>query len=110
MADWIQKKLIQQSEIMMYLPTNLGFTDASISASIASYNELVMLKNKLLVPQEEKNPQLIEIQSQISTLNKNLLASLDNLKKSLEIQLQQLNTEATKVSSKISNIPVIERG
>ena len=57
-----------------------------------------------------KNPQLIQIQTELTTLNKNLLSSLANLKKSLEIQLNQLELEAQKTNRKIATIPLIERG
>ena len=110
LASWIQKKLKKESKANSVLPSNLGFTDLSITTSIISYNDLVLKKNTLLVTAGIKNPQLIEIQNQISTLNKNLLSSLDNLKKSLEIQLSQLNLAASKSSSKVSSIPLIERG
>ena len=109
LANWIQKKLSKQSLDNDVLPTNLGFTDVGISSAIERYNELVLNKNRLLVTAGARNPQLIEMQSQITTLNKNLLSSLENLKKSLEIQLRQLNMEAQKVTSKISKIPLIER-
>ena len=110
LAIWIQKKLNKESKENDVLPTNLGFTDVSITNSIQSYNELVLKKNKLLITAGLKNPQLIDIQRQISTLNRNLLSSLNNLKKSLEIQLQQLNIESNKTNSNIANIPLIERG
>ena len=109
LANWIQKKLTKESEENDVLPTNLGFTDASITTSIQEYNELVLDKNKLLVTAGKRNPQLIEVQKRISTLNANLLSSLENLKKSLEIQLVQLNKEAKKAISKIATIPSIER-
>ncbi|TXD47804.1 GumC family protein, partial [Polaribacter sp. IC063] len=110
LANWIQKKLIKESETNDVLPTNLGFTDASITQSILNYNELVLLKNRLLVTAGNRNPQLIQIQTEISTLNKNLLSSLENLKKSLEIQLKQLDLEEKRVTSKIAKIPMVERG
>jgi len=110
LAEWIQEKLNKESKDNDVLPTNLGFTDLTITSSIQAYNELVLNKNRLLVTAGDRNPQLIETQSRITTLNKNLLSSLANLKKSLEIQLSQLNSEAQKVSSKISEIPLIERG
>jgi capsular exopolysaccharide synthesis family protein len=110
LANWIQKKLTKESAQNEVLPTNLGFTDASITGSIQAYNELVLDKNRLLVTAGDKNPQLVEVQKRITTLNLNLLSSLANLRKSLEIQLSQLNIEADKVAAKISNIPLIERG
>ncbi|WP_297815721.1 GNVR domain-containing protein [uncultured Polaribacter sp.] len=100
----------KETETNEVLPTNLGFQDANIVTSIVNYNELVLDKNRLLVTAGDRNPQLIGVQSRISTLNQNLLSSLDNLKKSLEIQLSQLNIEAKNSNSKISDIPLIERG
>ena len=87
LAEWIYKKLQKETETNEVLPTNLGFQDANIVTSIVNYNELVLDKNRLLVTAGDRNPQLIGVQSRISTLNQNLLSSLDNLKKSLEIQL-----------------------
>lgn len=110
LANWIQEKLNKQAQDKDVLPTNLGFTDGAISSAIVSYNELILQKNTLLVTAGVKNPQLIEIKNRINTLQQNLLASISNLKKSLEIQLKQLNIEAQKVNAKISNIPLIERG
>ncbi|WP_334058750.1 GumC family protein [Polaribacter sp. P097] len=110
LANWIQKKLKVQAQDNDVLPTNLGFTDESISAAIQSYNDLVLQKNTLLTTAGIKNPRLIEIQNQINTLQQNLLSSIANLKNSLEIQLSQLNNEARKVNAKIANIPLIERG
>ena len=110
LANWIQKKLKKESKENDVLPTNLGFTDVSITSSIERYNELVLKKNKLLITAGLKNPQLLDIQRQILTLNRNLLSSLNNLTKSLEIQLQQLNVESNKTNSNIANIPLIERG
>ncbi|EAQ42167.1 polysaccharide biosynthesis tyrosine autokinase [Polaribacter sp. MED152] len=110
LADWIQKKLQVQAQDNDVLPTNLGFTDESISTAIQSYNDLVLQKNTLLTTAGIKNPRLIEIQNQINTLQQNLLSSIANLKNSLEIQLSQINAEARKVNAKIANIPLIERG
>ncbi|MBU3010322.1 polysaccharide biosynthesis tyrosine autokinase [Polaribacter vadi] len=110
LANWILKKLGKESETNEIIPTNLGFTDAAITSSIAQYNELVLQKNKLVVIAGKLNPQLIELNRQIEVLKKSLLASISNLQKSLEIQLEQLKQEAQKVSAKISNIPLIERG
>ena len=110
LAEWIYKKLQKETETNEVLPTNLGFQDANIVTSIVNYNELVLDKNRLLVTAGDRNPQLIGVQSRISTLNQNLLSSLQNLKKSLEIQLSQLNIQARNSNSKISDIPLIERG
>ena len=81
LADWIQKKLTKEATQNEVLPTNLGFTDVSITTSIQAYNELVLDKNKLLVTAGDKNPQLMAVQKRITTLNQNLLSSLANLRK-----------------------------
>ena len=44
LAEWIQEKLNKESKNNDVLPTNLGFTDLSITSSIQRYNELVQNK------------------------------------------------------------------
>ena len=110
LAESIQKLLNKASQREDILPTNLGFTDSSISKTITNYNNLIINKNKLSITAGFKNPELIQFKSQISNLRANLKSSFNNLINSLKIKLNQLNNEALKINSKVSLLPVIERG
>ncbi|MGB0880109.1 MAG: polysaccharide biosynthesis tyrosine autokinase, partial [Polaribacter sp.] len=109
LAKWIQENIEQQSEDES-LPQNLGFTDTNISQSIMTYNELVSKRNRLSISAGDKNPLLVQYQSEIVTLKSNIKKSISNLIYSLEAKLNQLNEEASKVNARVSSIPVIERG
>ena len=71
---------------------------------------MVVFKNRLSVNAGDKNPQIIQYQKEINSLKNNLRNSISNLITSLETQYAQLNREANKINSKVSAIPVLERG
>ena len=109
LAKWIQESIEKQSKDES-LPQSLGFADANISQSILNYNELVSKKNRLSVNAGDKNPLLVQYQSEIVILKTNIKKSISNLIYSLESELNQLNEEASKVNARVSSIPIIERG
>jgi capsular exopolysaccharide synthesis family protein len=92
------------------LPQNLVFSEGVISHSIRSYNELVILRNRLGVNAGSKNPQILQYQNEIKALKSNLKNSISNLIVSLELEFNQINIEANKIQNKISSIPLLERG
>ncbi|WP_165732985.1 polysaccharide biosynthesis tyrosine autokinase [Polaribacter sp. 20A6] len=109
-AEGVLKNIKNQSNTDETLPQNLGFSEGSISESIKAYNELVVYKNRLSVNAGDKNPQIIQYQKEINSLKLNLRNSISNLIASLQTQYAQINTEANKINSKVSAIPVLERG
>lgn len=109
-AERIEELLNQESEKEDILPTGLGFDDSSISQAIRNYNQLILLRNKTQLSAGEKNPVLRQIKSNIENQKSNLLRSISNVTSSLELQLQQLKKEETKVLSRVKSIPENERG
>ena len=109
LASWIKERLTEQAKEDDILPSNLGFTNVNITEAINNYNALILQKKKLVVNAGVKNPQLIELESQINSLKANLMSSLQNLITSLEFQSSQLKRQESQFKSKISSIPVNER-
>ncbi|WP_282071737.1 GumC family protein [Polaribacter atrinae] len=109
-AEGVLENISKQSNNDETLPQNLGFSEGSISQSIKAYNELVVYKNRLSVNAGDKNPQIIQYQKEINSLKVNLRNSISNLITSLETQYDQISREANKINSKVSAIPVLERG
>ena len=109
-AEGVLANINKQSNIDETLPQNLGFSEGSISGSIKAYNELVVFKNRLSVNAGDKNPQIIQYQKEINSLKINLKSSISNLITSLKTQYAQINKEANKINSKVSAIPILERG
>ena len=110
LAKWVQESLENSNNLQELLPQNLGFSEASIVSSIETYNQLVITRNRLLQNAGVSNPVLVQLTQELSAARKNLATSINNLIYSLELQNEQLAKEANIVNSKVSSIPILERG
>jgi len=106
----IQQEIQQQTDSIRVLPVNLGFEDAITSTSINKYNELVLKKNRLDITAGKQNPSLLALVDELKILQRNLLANLKNLEKSLQIQISKVQEQVNKTQQKVNAIPLIERG
>ncbi|QOD62062.1 polysaccharide biosynthesis tyrosine autokinase [Polaribacter haliotis] len=109
-AESISNNLRKNNSSDKTLPQILGFSDPSVSSSIDRYNELVLAKNKLSINAGEKNPEILQLMSEIENLRLNLGKSIENLIFSLKSELNSLQRAASLVNNKVSSIPTIERG
>lgn len=105
MLDYMDR-IENSSELV---PSNLGLSDQSIQQSIDEYNKLVQERNKALKTSSAKNPFVINTESQILALRKNLKGSLENHKRGLEVKLTEYRRSENKINSQISSVPKYER-
>ncbi|XCF05091.1 polysaccharide biosynthesis tyrosine autokinase [Tamlana crocina] len=87
------------------LPTNLGLADESITATAAKYNELLTERQTRLRSSSEKNPIIINLDEQLSTLRNSLRQSLDNSAKTVKLRMNSLQNQLSKVNSKLYAVP-----
>lgn len=104
MIDYVEKG--DESDL---LPTNLGIEKEGVAAAVNSYNQLVLERNRILGSSTEKNPIIVNLNEQISSVKSTVLASLNNAKTSLKIAKDDLNKQESIVGSKISSIPKKEK-
>ncbi|MDR0834548.1 MAG: hypothetical protein LBN93_10280 [Candidatus Symbiothrix sp.] len=89
------------------IPFNLN-TDATVSDVITNYNNALMKRNESY----KSNIQSSLAQSQdeqIEAQRKNLLLSLENMKKGLGISLHNLSKKEAEFNAKIGHIPTVEK-
>lgn len=110
LVQWAEEEISKQSSEYEILPANLGFSDENISKSIEDFNQLVLERFKLERIAGDKNPSMISVEKQIKVLKKNLQANLNNLKTSIEIQLNKVSENSKNVKNRVSQFPAIERG
>ncbi len=108
--NWAEEEIKQLLTKNDILPANLGFSDESISKGIDQINTLLLERKKLLRFSGKKNPSIITLNNQIKDLQQNLLSNLKNLKKSIQIRLNETNVELKKLQETVNKIPNIERG
>lgn len=108
-AEYMANYLLEHNTPADLIPSNLGLEDASVSTVIASYNTLVLERNRILKNSSEKNPVVMNLDAQILNLRKSLQESLQNYKESLRIKLAELNKQENGINTKIAAVPKYER-
>ena len=109
LAEFMIDYLTKHSDPNELVPSNLGFEDLSIGKLIETYNTLVLERNRISKNSSEKNPIIINLNNQISSLNKSLKESLNNVKSSLTIKSKELDKQENILNSKIASVPKYER-
>lgn len=108
MANYMLEELSKKDRTKP-LPGNIGLSDPSAVALIGEFNTLVLQRNRILKSSSAINPIIINIDSQLAILKNNLISSLNNLKSSLQIQINALSKQSGRISSRIASIPKNER-
>lgn len=109
MVDYMKDHLAKNNSNSDLLPADIGIADNSVSQITKSHNELVLERNRILKGSSEKNPTVINLNSQIEALKANLEQSLDNMKSTSQITLNTLNREDARIRSQIYSAPTKER-
>lgn len=91
------------------LPANLGIAGDGLISLIQQYNQLVLERNQLLANTTETHPTIVTLTEQLSELKANILQSLNNLKKSLDISLADLKKQERYIGRQLASIPLKEK-
>ncbi|SDD94242.1 GumC family protein [Riemerella columbipharyngis] len=91
------------------LPSAVGLDSPTASAGIASYNELVLTRSRLLASATPDHPSVIEISKQLDRLKSSILQGLEKTKKGLEISSSELQLEQNNIASNVSRLPSLEQ-
>lgn len=108
LLDYLLQETKEQNKKSDLLP-NIGIADASISQVTRNHNELVAQRDKLLKNSSEKNPIVINLNTQIDALKDNLVQSVGNMKKSNEITLNSLYKEDARIGGQLFSAPTKQR-
>jgi tyrosine-protein kinase Etk/Wzc len=91
------------------IPANLGMGDGAISALSARYSELLSNRQRLMRSAGEKNLVVVELDQTLSNIRKNLRQNIDNAIRSLNIRINSLENQSSRINSKIFSVPGQER-
>lgn len=104
MVKYIQGYLHDANNIDRVLPANSGIVSVPLESQISEYNELLIRRNRLQANSSETNPLVVDLDQSLVSLRSVITASLDNVLRSLNTQIQALeNSEKQNVSRIASN-------
>ena len=105
MAQYILGILKDKSTRHQLLPTNSGINNQVAEAQITQYNTMLLQLKNNLVGTSSQNPLIIKQEKELTEVRKNILATIENHIKTLEIQLKALEGYNGEANSKISSNP-----
>ena len=91
------------------LPGNIGLSNPEIIRLVSDYNNLILQRNRILKSSSERNPIVVNLDSQLEVLNNNIVGSLNSIRSSMQIQINSLNQQSGKINSRIASVPKNER-
>ncbi len=91
------------------LPSNVGLSNADAAGNIATYNQLVLQRSRLLESATPENPTVVDVTKQINSMRSSVLQSLQKNKQGLELASREYQGEQNLVSGKISRLPSLEK-
>ena len=91
------------------IPFSTTTLDPSLAEVINKYNEALLTRNDLHINSPVTTNAIQSMDIQIEAQRKNLLQSLANIKKGMQIALAELKSKEKEVNSKITNLPSVER-
>ncbi|NJB70281.1 capsular exopolysaccharide synthesis family protein [Saonia flava] len=103
------RDMVNQQEGYEVLPANLGLSDPTIASTTQQYNQLVQERNRLLKSSNEKNPVIVNLDQQLSSLKRTMQASLSSTVNNLGLQVNTLSGQQAIINSKIYSAPKNER-
>lgn len=108
-VNWVEQQLRSPKTQYALIPANLGIEDKGLIGIIASYDDLLMQRLRLLRSTNQDNPVLQQVESQIKMARANILSSINNVREGLNITKNDIIQKNNTYLGKIDQVPSIER-
>ena len=100
---------VKKQNDFQVLPSNIGLDNFESNNSIASYNRLILERDRLLGSATSQNPLVIEVSQQINSMKKSVEQSLLKNKTGLQLALDEYLGEQNDIDSRITKVPFQEK-
>jgi tyrosine-protein kinase Etk/Wzc len=105
----LENEILNNQQNPRMVPSSLGIIDPSLVSLIQEHNDILLKRNRLKSLSNNKNPGLVDLDNQLSDIRKTLLENVKNLSNSYKISLRDINGQDKRLTSKLSNIPALEK-
>ena len=87
------------------IPADIGVSDTELSGVIAKYNEMQIERKRLLRTSKANNPVVVNLDASINATHNAVVTAVDNVEKALRITRRNLDLEAGRYRSRVSQAP-----
>lgn len=105
MAEYIRSLLADEASQNQLLLVNSGINNTLIESQITLYNSLLLQMQSHMEYTSSQNPLIINLEKELNSLRKNILANVINHIRTIDIQLQSLEEYYGLTTDKITSNP-----
>lgn len=109
LLDYLREFIDKPSNQYKIIPSNVGMTDAASTMLIASYNQAVQDRNRLMKAASEQAPQVQSLTATLDDLQSSIRQALLQARRSADIQRHSIESQYNKYQNRIGNTPEQER-
>lgn len=91
------------------LPANVGLQDPNLTSVIDQYNTMLIERKRLLRSSSENNPAVINLNTGIEAMRRNVQTTVNSVLKGLQITKSDIERQAHKFEGQINNVPRQEK-
>jgi tyrosine-protein kinase Etk/Wzc len=103
------EKYMQNSNINL-VPSSLNINNNTLNELTSKFNTIQQERTRMLRTSEENNPLVQNLTAQLMSLKSNIQENLQNIKRGLLIERNNLQTMSSRFNTKIRAVPTVERG
>ena len=102
-AQYIRDYLNDPAKKDDMIPSNLGLANSSVELQIKDYNQYVLQRDRLKTGSSSNNPLIADLNAALASIRTAILASVNNLIASLELQKSKLDSQERQILSRMSS-------
>lgn len=91
------------------IPGSLTVTEVTLNDLIINYNKLQQDRERMLRTTQPSNPIVLNLSEQLTSLRRNILENIRQLKNNLIISRRSLESSSSQFQSRASRVPTIEK-
>lgn len=108
-VDLLEDYLADPHNKFNLIPASVAVTDKSVVETIQEYNKILLERNKLAQATFSTNPSLLQLNDQVEAMRKNVVLSVNNVKKGILISKADLQKQEDEFKARIKGMPTQER-
>ena len=104
-ARYIRNGMSASQDPSRMLPSPASLNSAGLASQITKYNDMVLQRNNLVANSSERNPLVVEMDTNLRAMHTTILASLDDLINTLQAQMASLQQAEQRATSRLADNP-----
>ena len=104
-ARYIRNNMSASQDPSRMLPSPASLNNAALAAQITKYNDMVLQRNNLVANSSERNPLVVEMDTNLRAMHATILASLDDLINTLQAQMSSLQQAEQRATARLADNP-----